>query len=50
MHKKGKIGRLKFWSNGVKHINLKNCLLERGKLWKSVKNVDFHMSLLSIKI
>jgi hypothetical protein len=24
---------------------LKKYLLERGKLWKSVKNVDFHMIL-----
>jgi hypothetical protein len=29
------------WNNG---------LLERGKLWKSMKNVDFHMILPSIKI
>jgi hypothetical protein len=50
MNKKGKIGRRKFWSSGVKHINLKNCLLDRGKLWKSMKNVDFHMILPSIKI
>jgi hypothetical protein len=28
---------------------LKKYLLERGKLWKSVKNVDFHMILPSKK-
>jgi hypothetical protein len=45
MHKKGKIGILGFGSSSVKYINLKKYLLERGKLWKSVKNVDFHMTL-----
>jgi hypothetical protein len=45
MHKKGKIGRLGFGSSSVKYINLKKYLLERGQLWKSVKNVDFHMIL-----
>ena len=45
MHKKGKIGILGFGSSSVKYINLKKYLLERGKLWKSVKNVDFHMIL-----
>jgi hypothetical protein len=28
---------------------LKKCLFERGKLWKSMKNVDFHMILPSQK-
>jgi hypothetical protein len=45
MHKKGKIGpvvlTILIWNNG---------LLERGKLWKSMKNVDFHMIFPSIKI
>ena len=45
MHKKDKIGGLGFGSSSVKYINLKKCLLERGKLWKSVKNVDFHIIL-----
>jgi hypothetical protein len=50
MHKKGKIGRLGFGSSSVKYINLKKFLLEWGKLWKSVKNVDFHMILPSKKM
>jgi hypothetical protein len=28
---------------------LKKCQLKRGKLWKSMKNVDFHMILPSKK-
>jgi hypothetical protein len=35
--KKGKIGRLGFGSSSVKYINFKKYLLERGKLWKSMK-------------
>jgi hypothetical protein len=50
MHKKGKIGRLGFGSSSVKYINLKKYRLERGQLWKSVKNVDFHMILLNKKM
>jgi hypothetical protein len=50
MNKKGKIGRLKFWSSGVEYINLKKLPIEKGKLWKSMKNVDFYMILPSIKI
>jgi hypothetical protein len=49
MHKKGKIDRLGFGSSSVKYINLKKYLWERGKLWKSMKNVDFHMILPSKK-
>jgi hypothetical protein len=45
MHKKGKIGRLGFGSSSVKYIHLKKYLLERGKLWMYVKNVDFLMIL-----
>jgi hypothetical protein len=52
MHKKGEIGGLKFWSSGVEYISLikQNWLSERGKFWKYMKNVDFHMILPSIKI
>jgi hypothetical protein len=32
MHEKGKIGGLKFWSNGVKHINLKKLPIGKGKI------------------
>jgi hypothetical protein len=46
MHKKDKIGGLRFGSSSVKYINFKKkYLLKRGKLWKSMKNVDFHMIL-----
>jgi hypothetical protein len=47
MNKKGKFGGFEFWSSGGKYINLKNCLLKRGKFWKSMKNVDFHMICLA---
>jgi hypothetical protein len=50
IHKKGKIGRLGFGSSSDKYNNLKKFLSERGKLWKSVKNVDFHMILPSKKM
>jgi hypothetical protein len=50
MDKKGKIGRLGFGSSSVKYIKkFKIILLERGKLWKSMKNVDFHIILPSKK-
>jgi hypothetical protein len=42
--KKDKIGGLGFGSSSVKYINLKNAYWN-GELWKSMKNVDFHMIL-----
>jgi hypothetical protein len=50
MHKKGKISRLKFLSNGVKHSNFKKLPIGKGKIMEIMKNVDFHMILPSIKI
>jgi hypothetical protein len=41
MNKKGKIGRIKFWSSGAKHINFKKCLLQKGKIMEIHEKCEF---------
>jgi hypothetical protein len=41
MNKKGKIGRLEFWSSCVKHINLKKLSIEKGKTMKIHEKCGF---------
>jgi hypothetical protein len=41
MNKKGKIGRLKFWSSGVKYINLKTLPIEKGKIMEIHEKCGF---------
>jgi hypothetical protein len=45
MHKKVRLADSDLGPVVLSILILKKYLLERGKLWKSVKNVDFHMTL-----
>jgi hypothetical protein len=45
MHKKVRLADSDLGPVVLSILILKKYLLERGKLWKSVKNVDFHMIL-----
>jgi hypothetical protein len=49
MHKKVRLADLDLGPVVLSILIYKIFLLERGKLWKSMKNVDFHMILPSKK-
>jgi hypothetical protein len=41
MNKKSRMGRLKFWSSGVKYINLKKLPIEKGKIMEIHEKCGF---------